>query len=95
MVREKKLVNLEEAVRRMTTLPASRLGVTSRGRLAPGFAADMVVFDPGTVADTATFESPHSYPVGILHVAVNGVLVIEDAEFTGETPGKVVRDFGD
>jgi N-acyl-D-amino-acid deacylase len=94
-VREKKLVTLEEAVRRMTTLPASRMGVTRRGRIAPGFGADMVVFDPDTVADTATFESPHSYPVGIPHVAVNGVLVIEGGEFTGATPGKVVRDFGD
>lgn len=94
-VREKKLVTLEEAVRRMTTLPASRLGVTRRGRIAPRFGADMVVFDPDTVADTATFESPHSYPVGIPHVAVNGVLVIEGGEFTGATPGKVVRDFVD
>ena len=60
-----------------------------------GMAADLVVFDPDTVADTATFESPHSYPVGISHVAVNGVLAVENGDFTGATPGTVVRDFND
>ena len=94
-VRERKLVSLQEAVRKMTTLPASRLGLSRRGRIAPGFAADLVVFDPETVSDTATFESPHSYAVGIPHVAVNGVLVIEDGDFTGRTPGKVIRGPGD
>ncbi len=94
-VREKRVVSLEEAVHKMTLLPASRLGLTHRGRIAPGFAADLVVFDPETVADTATFESPHSYPLGIPHVAVNGVMVVEDGEFTGETPGRVVRGFGE
>jgi N-acyl-D-amino-acid deacylase len=79
----------------MTLLPASRLGLTRRGRIAPGFAADIVAFDTDTVADTATYEAPHSYAVGIPHVAVNGVLVIENREFTGETPGKVIRDFQD
>jgi N-acyl-D-amino-acid deacylase len=56
-------------------------------------AADLVVFDPDTVADTATFEAPRSYAVGIPHVAVNGTLVVENGEFTGATPGQVVRDF--
>ena len=79
----------------MTTLPASRLGLTRRGRLAPGYAADLVVFDPNTVADTATFAEPHRYPTGIVHVIVNGVPVIEHGAFTGQTPGKVIRDVGD
>ncbi|HXH13483.1 MAG TPA: D-aminoacylase [Alphaproteobacteria bacterium] len=94
-VRERQLVSLEEAVRKMTGLPAGRLGLTRRGRLAPGYAADLVVFDPDTVADTATFEAPHRYPVGIPHVVVNGALVIEHGTFTGATPGKVIRGFGE
>ena len=94
-VRERKLVSLEEAVRKMTLLPASRLGLTRRGRIAPGFAADLVVFDPDNVADTATFESPHSYAGGVPHVAVNGAVVIEDGQFTGLTPGRVLRNFSD
>jgi len=94
-VRQRRLLSLPEAVRKMTTLPASRLGLTRRGRLAPGYAADLVVFDPDTIADTATFEAPHSYPSGVAHVTVNGVLVVENGAFTGQTPGKVIRDFGD
>ena len=94
-VREQGLVSLEEAIRKMTSLPASRMGATRRGRIAPGFAADIVAFDADTVLDTATFESPHSYAVGIPHVAVNGSMVIEDGEYTGATPGKVIRDFAD
>jgi len=94
-VRQRRLMSLPEAVRKMTTLPASRLGLTRRGRLAPGYAADLVVFDPDTIADTATFEAPHSYPTGVAHVAVNGVLVVENGSFTGHTPGKVIRNFGD
>jgi N-acyl-D-aspartate/D-glutamate deacylase len=72
-----------------------RLGLTRRGRIAPGFAADLVVFDPDIIADTATFEAPHSYPTGVSHVAVNGVLAVENGAFTGQTPGKVIRDFRD
>lgn len=94
-VRQRRLVSLPEAVRKMTTLPASRLGLTRRGRLAPGYAADVVVFDPDTIADTATFAAPHSYPTGVAHVAVNGVLVVENGAFTGRTPGKVIRHFHD
>ncbi len=95
MVRDRGVVPLEEAVRKMTLLPATRMGLTRRGRIAPGFAADLVVFDPETVADTATFESPHSYAEGIPHVVVNGELVVEAGQYTGSTPGKVIRGFGD
>ena len=84
---------LEEAIRKMTLLPASRLGLTRRGRVAPGQWADLVVFDPATVADTATFEAPHSYPTGIIHVMVNGTPVVKDGAPTRATPGKVLRNF--
>lgn len=94
-VRERKLVSLTEAIRKMTTLPASRLGLTNRGRIAPGFMADLVIFDPVTVSDTATFDTPHSYPIGIPHVVVNGITVIEHGEFTGQIPGRVLRNFND
>jgi len=94
-VRERRLVPLEEAVRKMTLLPASRLGLTRRGRIAPGHVADLVVFDPDTIVDTATFDSPHSYPEGIPHVVVNGVMAVENGQSTGSTPGRVIRNFGD
>jgi len=95
MVREKGLVSLEEAVRKMTTLPASRLGLTRRGRLAPGYAADIAVFDPATVADRATFAEPHQYSIGAHHVVVNGEAVVADGELTGATPGRVLRSLSD
>ena len=90
-VREKKLVSLEEAIRKMTMLPASRLGLARRGRIASGYWADLAVFDFDTVEDTATFVEPHSYPRGVSHVIVNGVLVIGNGEFTGKTPGRLLR----
>jgi len=91
MVRERGLVGLEEAVRKMTTLPASRLGLTRRGRLAPGYVADIAVFDPATVADRATFADPHRYAAGVRHVFVNGKAAIADGKPTGATPGRVLR----
>ena len=94
-VRESRLVSLEEAIRKMTWLPASRLGLTRRGRITPGMWADLVVFDPATVADTATFQAPHSYAVGIPHVVVNGVPVVKDSAFNGSTPGRLLRGFDD
>lgn len=94
-VRENKVVSLAEGIRKMTGLPASRMGLTHRGRIAPGMWADLAVFDPETVADTATFEAPHSYATGISHVVVNGVPVIKNGEFSGATPGRLLRKFDD
>lgn len=89
-VREERAMPLEEAVRKMTSLPAGILHLGDRGTVAVGKAADLVVFDPATVADTATFEAPHSYPVGIPHVIVGGEVVVEGGEPTGALPGRVL-----
>jgi len=90
-VREEKVIALEEAVRRLTSLPASNLGIARRGSLSPGYFADVVVFDPSTISDHATFSQPHQYASGVLHVFVNGTQVLKDGEHTGATPGRVVR----
>ena len=92
--RDEKLVPLEEAVRRLTSLPAENLRLKERGRLAPGFFADLVVFDPATVADHATFEAPHQLATGVEQVFVNGVGVLRDGQPTGKLPGRVVRGPG-
>jgi N-acyl-D-amino-acid deacylase len=89
-VREEKVISLEEAIRRLTTLPAGNLGLDRRGKLEPGMFADVVVFDPATIADKATFEEPHQYAVGMRHVLVNGVPVLRDGEHTGATPGRAL-----
>jgi N-acyl-D-amino-acid deacylase len=78
-------------VRRMTSLPADNLGLAGRGRLVPGAPADVVVFDPATVADRATYTDPHRYAVGVHHVLVNGVPVVRDAQLTRATPGRRLR----
>jgi N-acyl-D-amino-acid deacylase len=93
-VREEKVIPLEEAVRRLTSLPAATLNIPERGRLAPGYFADIAIFDPAKIADRATFESPHQYSVGMVHVIVNGVPVVSDGEHTGATPGRAVRGPG-
>jgi N-acyl-D-amino-acid deacylase len=93
-VRDEKVIPLEEAIRKLTSLPAETLRIQNRGRLAPGFFADIVVFDPATIADRATYEKPHQYAVGVRHVFVNGTQVIRDGEHTGATPGRVVRGPG-
>jgi len=93
-VRDEKLVSLEEAIRRLAALPATNLGLDRRGRLAPGMFADVVVFDPATIADRATFEKPHQYAVGMRHVFVNGVQVLKDGQHTGETPGRALKGPG-
>jgi len=93
-VRDEHVVPLEEAVRKLTSLPATNLKIQRRGRLAPGYFADIVVFDPATIQDHATFEKPHQYATGVVHVFVNGVQVLRDGEHTGATPGRVVRGPG-
>jgi len=93
-VREEKALTLQEAVRRLAALPAANLGIRDRGTLTPGKLADVVVFDPATIRDTATFEKPQSYAVGMRHVFVNGVQVLKDGEHTGATPGRFVHGPG-
>jgi N-acyl-D-amino-acid deacylase len=89
-VRERKAIALEEAIRKMTALPASIFGFRDRGTLTVGAAADIVVFDPARVADRATYEAPHQYPDGISYVLVNGVPVVRDGAHTGARPGQTV-----
>lgn len=89
-VRERKVIPLETAIHKMTGMPAARLKLQGRGAIAPGAFADLVACDPGKVADQATFEEPHQYPVGIPHVMVNGDWVIRDGAHTGATPGRVL-----
>lgn len=93
-VRDEGLTSLEEGIRRMTSLPADNLGITDRGRLMPGQFADVVVFDAATIQDHATFDDPHRYSTGVVHVLVNGVPVLSDGRHTGATPGRVVRGPG-
>ncbi|MEW6321155.1 MAG: D-aminoacylase [Acidobacteriota bacterium] len=93
-VRDEGLLSLPEAVRRMTSLAQNQFGIESRGILREGWYADVVVFDPATVRDTATFERPHQYPVGIQHVIVNGVPVLTPSGLTGHRPGRPVYGRG-
>ncbi|HEV2597160.1 D-aminoacylase [Sphingopyxis sp.] len=93
-VRDEKLIPLEQAVYRLTTLPATNLGIQDRGGLKPGFYADVVIFDPVTIGDRSTFEKPHQYSVGMRDVFVNGVGVLRDGEHSGATPGRAVRGAG-
>jgi len=89
-VREEKVIPLAEAVRRLSGLPATNLGLDHRGFIKQGMFADVVVFDPQTIADRATFEQPHQYSVGVKHVFVNGVQVLKDGEHTGSKPGRAL-----
>ena len=93
-VREEGVIPLEEAIRKLTSLPTTNLGISDRGMLAEGYYADVVVFDPATIIDHATFEDPHQYSTGVVHVFVNGGQVLRDGEHTGATPGRVVRGPG-
>ena len=93
-VRDEKVISLEEAVRRLTLLPAQTLGISKRGRLVSGHFADVVIFDPEKIADHATFAKPHQYSTGMVHVLVNGVPVVADGKHTGATPGRAIRGPG-
>jgi N-acyl-D-amino-acid deacylase len=90
-VREEQVIGLPEAIRRLTSLPADNLGLGERGRLQAGHFADVVIFDPDTITDHATFAEPHQYSTGVRDVLVNGVPVLRDGEHTGATPGRFVR----
>lgn len=89
-VRDEKVTTLQDAIRRLTSFPASVLKLDRRGLLAPGYFADVVVFDPATIQDHATFKNPHQYATGVHHVFVNGTHVLKDGEHTGALPGRVV-----
>jgi N-acyl-D-amino-acid deacylase len=93
-VRDERLIPLEEAIRKLAALPAENLGIERRGRLEEGFFADVVVFDPSSIQDHATYLEPHQYATGMVHVVVNGVPVLRDGEHTGAKPGRVVRGPG-
>jgi N-acyl-D-aspartate/D-glutamate deacylase len=90
-VRERGLLPLETAVAQLTSIPAARLGLRDRGSVRDGALADLVVFDPATVADEATYTEPARYPTGIQHVIVNGRVAILDGAETGERPGRLLR----
>jgi N-acyl-D-amino-acid deacylase len=87
-VREEKVIPLEEAIRKLTGLPATNLELDRRGFLREGMFADVAVFDPATIVDRATFEKPHQYAVGMRDVFVNGVHVLKDGDHTGAKPGR-------
>ena len=93
-VRDEKVIPLEEAIHKLTHLSAKKLKIRKRGLLAPGYYADIVIFDPEAIQDHATFAEPHQYATGMIHVWVNGEQVLKDGEHTGATPGRVVRGPG-
>jgi N-acyl-D-amino-acid deacylase len=93
-VREEKVISLEEAIRKLTSLPAGNLKIKNRGTLKPGFYADLAIFDPSKITDHATFDNPKQYASGMVHVFVNGVQVLKDGEHTGAFPGRFVRGPG-
>ena len=90
-VREQGILTIEEAIRKMTSLPAQTFGVQGKGLLKEGFDADVVIFDPATILDQATYEEPNQGPVGIRYVLVNGEIAAENGKVTGATSGKVLR----
>jgi N-acyl-D-amino-acid deacylase len=93
-VREERVLTMEAAIRKLTSLSATNLGLRQRGELEPGFYADVVVFDAARIRDHATFDNPHRYATGMVHVFVNGEQVLDDGKHTGALPGRVVRGPG-
>lgn len=92
--RDEKVISLQEAIRRMTSFPAGNLKLEKRGSLQPGYFADMVIFDADSIADLATYENPHQYAQGVIHVFVNGVQVLENGNHTRARPGRILRGPG-
>lgn len=93
-VRDEKILTLQEAIRRMTSLPAANLKLSRRGKLSQGYYADLAIFSPHAITDVATYEDPHQYSTGMVHVFVNGIQVLDDGRHTDATPGKVIRGPG-
>jgi N-acyl-D-amino-acid deacylase len=93
-VRDEHATTLQDAIRRITSLPATNIGIRNRGWLAPGYYGDVVVFDPATIQDHATFEKPDQLATGVEDVFVNGVQVLKDGKHTGAKPGRFVRGPG-
>ena len=89
-VREKQIFSLEEAIKKMTSRPASKLGLSRRGLIRKGYFADLAVFDPRKIMDTATFDQPHRYPDGLKYVIVNGVVAVTPGGYTGAKAGKIL-----
>jgi N-acyl-D-amino-acid deacylase len=94
-VRDERRLSLQEAVRKMTSAPAARLGLRDRGLLREGYVADLVVFDPARVRSNATYDQPRQFPDGIEYVAVNGSLVVDGGRHTGALPGRALRSWRD
>jgi N-acyl-D-amino-acid deacylase len=90
-VRDAQVLTLEIAVRKMTTMPADRLGIRDRGRIAEGCYADLVVFNPATIIDRATYQTPHQYPAGVDYVVVNGAITVENGHMTRMRAGRLLR----
>lgn len=93
-VRDEKVITLQDAIRKLAALPANNMRIDRRGELKQGFYADVVVFDPDTIQDHATFVEPHQYATGMVHVFVNGEQVLNNGEHTGATPGRAVHGPG-
>ena len=93
-IRDRNIISLPEAIRKMTSLPAKVLSIQDRGLIKEDYFADIVVFNEKTISDNATFQNPHQYSNGVEHVLINGVIVIKDGKHTGAKPGKVLHGPG-